>query len=107
MQARQSRLPSRNGCRSGRGPFSADVITTDPDTIATGRPVRLPRQDAWPVSEQRSSDMNDSFRQNMLDATRLTRAGRLTDATAFLQRVLRGDAEPRTPGAAAKTAAAP
>src|SRR6267143_487621 len=33
--------------------------------------------------------MNDSH-SDMLEATRLTRAGRLTDATALLQRVLRG-----------------
>jgi poly(hydroxyalkanoate) depolymerase family esterase len=38
--------------------------------------------------------MNDRIRRNMLEATRLTRAGQLTKATAFLQRLLRGEATP-------------
>jgi poly(hydroxyalkanoate) depolymerase family esterase len=38
--------------------------------------------------------MNDSFRHSVIEATRLTRAGRLADATAFLQRGLRGDPKP-------------
>ena len=34
--------------------------------------------------------MNDALQSDMLEATRLTRAGRLTEATALLQRALRG-----------------
>jgi hypothetical protein len=34
--------------------------------------------------------MNDALHSDMLEATRLTRAGRLTEATALLQRALRG-----------------
>jgi poly(hydroxyalkanoate) depolymerase family esterase len=36
--------------------------------------------------------MNDQMQRDMLQATRLTRAGRLSEATLFLQRILRGDA---------------
>ncbi len=36
--------------------------------------------------------MNDRLRPGMLDATRLTRAGRLIEATRLLQRLLRGEA---------------
>src|SRR5262249_47796540 len=43
-------------------------------------------------------DMNDILHRNgMLEATRLTRAGRLTQATALLQRMLRGESAPDTP----------
>ncbi|MDB5360702.1 MAG: esterase [Rhodospirillales bacterium] len=38
--------------------------------------------------------MNDSFGHRMLEATRLTRSGRLAEATALLQRTLRGVADP-------------
>ena len=39
--------------------------------------------------------MNDMPNPNiMLEATRLTRARRLTDATALLQRMLRGETKP-------------
>ena len=39
--------------------------------------------------------MNDRLNPNMmLEATRLTRAGRLTEATALLQRMLRGETAP-------------
>jgi poly(hydroxyalkanoate) depolymerase family esterase len=38
--------------------------------------------------------MNDSISHRMSEATRLTRAGRLGEATAFIQRLLRGDSEP-------------
>jgi len=51
--------------------------------------------------------MNDTLHHRMLDATRRTRAGRLADATAFLQRVLRGDREPDRPDMAADTADGP
>ena len=34
--------------------------------------------------------MNDQMQRDMLEATRLTRAGRLSEATLFLQRMLRG-----------------
>ena len=40
--------------------------------------------------------MNDALHSDMLEATRLTRAGRLADATALLQRVLRSGAVPDT-----------
>ena len=36
--------------------------------------------------------MNDNLQEMMREATRLTQAGRLTDATAAIQRALRGDA---------------
>jgi poly(hydroxyalkanoate) depolymerase family esterase len=38
--------------------------------------------------------MNDALHADMLEATRLTRAGRLTEATALLQRALRTGTEP-------------
>ena len=42
--------------------------------------------------------MNDILQRNgMLEVTRLTRAGRLTQATALLQRMLRGGSAPDTP----------
>jgi poly(hydroxyalkanoate) depolymerase family esterase len=40
--------------------------------------------------------MNDGLHSDMLEATRLTHAGRLTEATALLQRVLRGGTVPDT-----------
>ena len=41
--------------------------------------------------------MNDMLDPNtMAEATRLTRAGRLTEATALLQRMLRGEPAPNT-----------
>jgi hypothetical protein len=40
--------------------------------------------------------MNDGLQSEMLEATRLTRAGRLTEATALLQRALRGGTVPDT-----------
>jgi poly(hydroxyalkanoate) depolymerase family esterase len=40
--------------------------------------------------------MNDVLHADMLEATRLTRAGRLTEATALLQRALRGGTVPGT-----------
>jgi poly(hydroxyalkanoate) depolymerase family esterase len=40
--------------------------------------------------------MHDGLQSEMLEATRLTRAGRLTEATALLQRVLRGGTVPDT-----------
>ncbi|MBX6746621.1 MAG: PHB depolymerase family esterase [Acetobacteraceae bacterium] len=40
--------------------------------------------------------MNAALPPDMLEATRLTRAGRLTEATALLQRLLRGEATPDT-----------
>jgi poly(hydroxyalkanoate) depolymerase family esterase len=49
--------------------------------------------------------MNDRLHAGMLEATRLTRAGRLTEATTLLQRALRGrtapDRAPPPPGEAA------
>ena len=53
--------------------------------------------------------MNDfPHPDNMLEATRLTRAGRLAEATALLQRLLRGDATPdRASGATMESASAP
>lgn len=38
--------------------------------------------------------MDDKWHRDMVEATRLTRAGRLNEATAFLQRLLRGKATP-------------
>jgi poly(hydroxyalkanoate) depolymerase family esterase len=40
--------------------------------------------------------MNDTLHADMLEAARLTRAGQLTEATALLQRVLRGGTVPDT-----------
>lgn len=53
--------------------------------------------------------MNDfPHPDSMLEATRLTRAGRLAEATALLQRLLRGDAIPdRAGGATMESAGAP
>jgi poly(hydroxyalkanoate) depolymerase family esterase len=49
--------------------------------------------------------VNDSLHSDMLEATRLTRAGRLTEATGLLQRMLRsGPAPDTTPGTASDTA---
>jgi poly(hydroxyalkanoate) depolymerase family esterase len=39
--------------------------------------------------------MRDSFHEDMLEATRLTRSGRLADATALIQRALNGGRAPR------------
>ena len=49
--------------------------------------------------------MNDILHADMLEATRLTRAGRLTEATALLQRVLRGGTVPDTGSAPSGEAA--
>jgi poly(hydroxyalkanoate) depolymerase family esterase len=48
------------------------------------------------VSDQKEgSEINDMLNPNMmLEATRLTRTGRLTEATALLQRMLRGETAP-------------
>jgi poly(hydroxyalkanoate) depolymerase family esterase len=43
--------------------------------------------------------MNDKWHHDMAEATRLTRAGRLGEATAFLQRLLRGNAAPESESA--------
>ena len=52
--------------------------------------------------------MNDGLHPDMLEATRLTRAGRLTEATALLQRVLRSGTAPDTAsGPTGETAHAP
>ena len=52
--------------------------------------------------------MNDALHPDMLEATRLTRAGRLTEATALLHRVLRSGTVPDTPsGPTGDTADAP
>jgi poly(hydroxyalkanoate) depolymerase family esterase len=52
--------------------------------------------------------MNDGLHAEMLEATRLTRAGRLTEATALLQRVLRNGSVPdAASGPSGETANAP
>jgi len=52
--------------------------------------------------------MNDGLHSDMLEATRLTRAGRLTEATALLQCLLRSGTAPDTPsGPTGDTADAP
>ena len=52
--------------------------------------------------------MNDSLHADMLEATRLTRAGQLTEATELLQRVLRGGTVPDpASGPTGETAHAP
>jgi poly(hydroxyalkanoate) depolymerase family esterase len=72
---------------------------------------RTERQDLWRtleiVSEQRTlSNMNDRLNfDKMVEATRLTRAGRLSEATALIQRMLRGEAKPAS-GDPAETARA-
>src|SRR5258708_14594497 len=53
---------------------------------------------------QKDLDMNDRMHREMLEATRLTRAGRLSDATALLQRLLRSGRAPDTTFAAANDA---
>jgi poly(hydroxyalkanoate) depolymerase family esterase len=54
--------------------------------------------------EQKVSNVNNMFFREMLEATRLTRGGRLNQATALLQRVLRGrTGSDATPEAAPKT----
>jgi poly(hydroxyalkanoate) depolymerase family esterase len=50
--------------------------------------------------------MNDALHADILEATRLTRAGQLTEATALLRRVLRGGTVPDT-GPTGDTADAP
>jgi len=50
-------------------------------------------------------DMNHTSAPAMLEATRLTRAGRLTEATALIQRALRGEAALATPSGAHDVAA--
>ena len=40
--------------------------------------------------------MNDGLHPDMIEATRLTRAGRLDEATALLQRLLGSDTAPST-----------
>jgi poly(hydroxyalkanoate) depolymerase family esterase len=54
--------------------------------------------------EQKVSNVNNMFFREMLEATRLTREGRLNQATALLQRVLRGrTGSDVTPDTAPKT----
>lgn len=50
--------------------------------------------------------MNDLWNREMLEATRLTRAGRLGTATALLQRPLRGEATTAAASNAARGRAA-
>jgi poly(hydroxyalkanoate) depolymerase family esterase len=47
-----------------------------------------------PDETQKVPDMNDALHADMLEATRLTRAGRLAEATALLQRALGRGTEP-------------
>jgi poly(hydroxyalkanoate) depolymerase family esterase len=67
----------------------------DPDDIPNGNELG-PSYRGSIVSEQKeASNMNDMPDPNiMLEATRLTRARRLTDATTLLQRMLRGETKP-------------
>ena len=49
--------------------------------------------------------MHDRMPPEMIEATRLTRAGRLADATMLLQRLLRGEQPDASPGPARGDAA--
>ena len=96
---RAARQP-RGQSRSGR----PDALTTAPpvtaaDTQATRRTTHadLPTTEADPGSErgclrgspaQKAMNMNNILNADLLEATRLTNAGRLTEATAALQRML-------------------
>ena len=47
-------------------------------------------------SKCRKTEMNDPVRNDMIEALRLTQAGRLGEATALLQKLLRGERFPNT-----------
>jgi poly(hydroxyalkanoate) depolymerase family esterase len=88
----------------GSTPSASDLENDD----ANLKPAQVssPRTlDLFPNTE--GLRMNNSFSHSMLEATRLTRAGRLTEATAFLQRVLRGEPDPDTSDAAVNIADPP
>src|SRR5207247_5533198 len=55
-----------------------------------------PSEDSCLFQAQKVSHMNTTSLRGMFEATRLTRAGRLTEATAFLQNLLQSRAEPVT-----------
>jgi poly(hydroxyalkanoate) depolymerase family esterase len=78
-------------------------VASDHDDIPNGN--RLAPSCGRPiVSEQKdASEMDDRLNPNvMLEATCLTRARRLTEATALLQRMLRGETAPDTTSGAAE-----
>jgi hypothetical protein len=68
----------------------------NPTDVPTGRRIR-PSSRGRPTSfpAQKALDMNDRLQRDMLEATSLTRAGRLTEATSLLQRLLRGERAPK------------
>src|SRR5690606_33955503 len=66
--------------------------------VPFGAPIRLAKG-AHSFPTQDSLDMKHWLHPDMREATRLTRAGRLTEATALLQRLLRSGTEmPAAPG---------
>src|SRR5512132_3416455 len=63
------------------------VLPTSQERHHLGLPVRATDRCS---TEKETMDMNDQMRIGMREATRLTRAGRLLEATAIIQRTLRG-----------------
>src|SRR6202162_5523953 len=71
-------------------PPPANTSAPDPDLVTTGTDTD-PNRDVCEFSTTESRKMNDALRSGMLKATHLTAAGRLKEASAFLQRMLRDD----------------
>jgi hypothetical protein len=80
MPVRRSRPLLPTGCGDGRCDIGLRPIGRLERTLIVAKAVL---------------DMNDMRSPNkMVEATRLTRAGRLTEATALLQRMLRAEPPP-------------
>jgi poly(hydroxyalkanoate) depolymerase family esterase len=75
-----------------RGPRVADGAMSDrhgrPNEILDQNTDQVSSPDCLIPDNEGSSDMNHGLLPDMREATRLTRAGRLSEATALLQRVL-------------------
>src|ERR1700720_2206311 len=85
-QARRSSPLSPTGCGDGRR-------ASDLNDIRNEIRFRMRTLDCFRPKE--SLDMNDMLHPNkMVEAPHLPRAGRLTEATALLQRMLRGESGP-------------
>ena len=76
---------------------------TLPETFPQKPARRLTRQ---LFSEMKDLEMNNPLARDMIEATRLTQAGRLNEATALLQKLLRGDRFPSTESQGRDTARA-